>query len=434
MSKYWGKESQKAAENFTYNLPRVDNDLIKAIAEVKKAALFASWKNGEIDKDVHRALDQASGEVIAGKLDREFDQPFLQGGAGNSINMNVNEVIANRGQELLKGKKRIHPNDHVNRHQSTNDVNPSALKIVCIRLSDNLIASLDDLIEELRKKAKEFEGIKKVGRTHVQDALPTTLGQEFKSYADILTADKKRIIEATSYMYELNLGGTAIGNSISAPKNYIKEVYPALAKITGLKLTPAANLMCGTSSGADFAHLSSVVTVLFSDLSKIAGDLRFMASGPMGGIGEISLTPLQAGSSIMPGKVNPVMPETINQVYFYILGNNLTIFEASTNAHLELGIMFPVLAGSIISTLKVASQSIKLFKDRCISTVRANKERCSEHLERSTAYATLLVPKLGYDKVSEMVKKAVSEKRTIREVMLENKLLTEKEFDELTNI
>ena len=159
-----------------------------------------------------------------------------------------------------------------------------------------------------------------------------------------------------------------------------------------------------------------------------------MASGPMGGIGEISLTPLQAGSSIMPGKVNPVMPETINQVYFYILGNNLTIFEASTNAHLELGIMFPVLAGSIISTLKVASQSIKLFKDRCISTVRANKERCSEHLERSTAYATLLVPKLGYDKVSEMVKKAVSEKRTIREVMLENKLLTEKEFDELTNI
>lgn len=421
--KYFLKQTEQALQNFPFPLPKTHMELIYAIVEIKTAAARANYLSGKLDRQKKDSIFRACDDVLSGKYDDQFVTSSLQGGAGTSINMNVNEVIA-----TLAG---VHPNDHVNMSQSTNDINPSALKIVCIRLTVKILQSLDNLLHAFGKEAKKFAKVKKLGRTHLQDAIPTTLGQEFASYRTTIERDKKRLEDALPYLYELNLGGTAIGNSINASTDYIKWVYRELKKITNLPLRPTINFMSQTNSQSDICHLSAVLTILCLDLSKIANDLRFLASGPRGGIGEIALEELQNGSSIMPGKINPVIPETINQVYYSVSGRNLTIQQAAEASHLELAIMFPVVADSIITSLKIVDVAINLFTDKCIKTIVANKKRCEELLEKSTAFATLLVPVLGYDTTSKIVKEAIKKNKTIRAEVLKRKLLTNKEINKI---
>lgn len=419
----YGKQTEQSLENFPFPYHKVSLDLIYGVTLVKKAAAIANEKAGGLVSDKAKAIVKACDEILKGKHDDQFVTCALQGGAGTSINMNVNEVIASLSN--------THQNDDVNMSQSTNDVNPAALKITCITLIGQLLENLDQLINEFETKAKLYKHVIKLGRTHWQDAVPTTMGEEMKSYADVLRSDRKRIVDILKYFYEIGLGGTAIGNSINASKEYIKEVYKQLCQLTNYPIKQSNNFMPQTSSQSDFCHLSAVITILCLDLSKIAGDIRFMASGPKGGIGEIKLQPLQPGSSIMPGKVNPVMPEAINQLYYLVNGKNETIHEAAHDSNLELGNMFPILADSLISMLQLTATGIRLFNEKCIKTMKVDEERCRELLEKSTAYATLLTPVLGYDTVSVLVKEAINENKTIREKILEKKLMTEKEFNKI---
>jgi len=427
---YYGEQTKAALQNFPFPKHLVHLELIYGIAEVKKAAALAHKIAGEMPAEIADAIATVADEIIAGKHDEQFVTCALQGGAGTSINMNVNEVIANRANELCK--LTVHPNDHVNESQSTNDVNPSAMKIACIRLTKELLKNLDVLIKSFEDKARQYRHIMKIGRTHIQDAVPTTFGSEFQSYADILKQDKKRIEETLPYLYELNLGGTAIGNSINASEKYITNAYKELIKITKLPLKQADNMMSQTSSSSDFCHLSAVITILFTDISKIAADIRFLASGPLGGIGEITLKPLQKGSSIMPGKINPIIPEAMNQMAYEIIGKNITIHQAAQHSFLELSLMFPILANSLISMLKLSASGCLVFAESCIQYIEPNTDRAKELLENSTVYATLFSPHLGYDTVSLIVKEAVHTHKTFREVVLAKNLMTEKQFEKIS--
>jgi len=402
--KYYGGETEKALLNFPFSGSRVAFEWIYAITEVKKAASLANGKTGRISAEVARAIVRSCDEILAGKFDDQFNLPSLQGGAGTSINANINEVLANRATEILKNKVTVRPNDEVNASQSTNDVLPSALKIVCIRQTVRFVAVLDLVASEFEKKSKEFQKIKKLGRTHLQDAVPTTLGAEFASYAEITRRHIKKASAILPYFYELNLGGTAIGNSINASKKYQREVYKELQKITKLPLKPAKSLASQTSSQNDFLMLSQHITAMLVDMSKIANDLRLLASGPNGGLNELIMPEMQKGSSIMPGKVNPILPEAVNQLYFLVSGNNLRIELAAQAAQLELGVMLPSLADALVGSLKLACEVLPKFAIDCVGKLKANEKACRENLERSTAYATLLTPKLGYEKVAKMLK------------------------------
>jgi len=436
MKKYYGEQTEKAIKNFPFNVYRVNGEFILALAKIKKAAATANFIAGNFNRSIKDAIVKACDEVLSGKMDSQFPLKALQGGAGTSINMNVNEVVAGRATEILDKMGRkvvVHPNDHVNCSQSTNDVNPSAIKIAAIYLACDLQKTTLQLAEALEKKAVEFKHIPKLARTHLQDAVPTTLGAEFASYAAIIRWHQEKISRVITYMQELNLGGTAIGNSVNASPKYIKAVYLELNKITGHKFHPAKNLMSQTSSQTDFLAISQAVTALCVDLSKIASDLRLLSSGPLGGIGEITLAELQKGSSIMPGKVNPVLPETVSQLYFLISGNNLTIEHAAAGAQLELGVMFPIIADRLLQSLKLTSEVIEQFVKVCVNKIQANPKRCKELLEKSTAYATLLTPILGYDVVSQAVKEMVATGQSLREIIVGKKLLSDKEFNKAVN-
>lgn len=433
---YYGSQTSLALTNFPFSIHSAQKELIYAIATVKRAAAQANYVADNISEPIMKAITVACDVILAGEYDSQFVTPALQGGAGTSINMNVNEVIASLATEFLAKNGDttvVHPNDHVNCSQSTNDANPSALKIAAITLLNQLIETVQSAELIFLEKSLEFKDVAKLGRTHVQDAVPTTLGAEFEAYTAILCRHKKHLQEVLPYLYELNLGGTAIGNSINASPEYIKTVYKELAKITKLPLQPAANFMSQTGSQTDFVMLSHALVLLALDLSKIASDIRLLASGPNGGLGEVSLQNLQAGSSIMPGKVNPVLPESVNQLYFLVSGNNLTIEQAAHGAQLELGVMFPILADRLITSLKLTSEVINNFMKHCVLTMKANREACKAHLEKSTAYATLLTPVLGYDKTSEIVKKAIAQKKTIREIAIGEKYIDAKTFDKLVS-
>jgi aspartate ammonia-lyase len=423
----YGPQTKASVENFPFDYHKALMEFVYAMVLIKKGAAAANVKARKLDRNLASKISTACDDILKGKYDDQFVVSAHHGGAGTSVNMNVNEVIG-----ALSG---AHPNDHVNASQSTNDVNPSALKIAAIKLAKKLLGSLDYLISVFDSKSKEYSDVRKLARTHIQDAIPTTLGAEFSSYRDILKRDKKRIGDALKYMYELNMGGTAIGNKLNAPEAYIKEVYKQLQKVTGIKeLTPADNFMSQTSSDTDFCFLSTAVNILCLDISKISIDLRFMASGPRGGIGEISFKELQPGSSIMPGKVNPVIAEAMNQTYYIVSGKNMSIHQAAEGGHMELGVMLPVIADSLLMILKLVDTALILFADKGIKNIIVNKERCLEHLENSTAYSTLLTPRLGYDIVSKVVKEAVATGRTMKAIILEKKLLTEKEFERLVTL
>ena len=430
--KYYGVQTEKAIKNFPFDFRHTYKELIYAVVEIKKAAARAHAAARELDKKRASAIVRACDEILAGKHDAQFILPSFQGGMGTSNHMNVNEAVAARATELLENSEmssHCHPNDHVNMSHSTNDVMPSALKISAIRIADELLASTDILIAALEKKAKQFSKILKLGRTHMQDAVPITLGEEFASYAETIGRRQKGIREAREYLFELSLGGSAVGNSINVSPKYKKFLYRELQKVTKLSVRPAKNLMSQTASVTDFLVTSQALTALCADLSKIAGDFRILSSGPNGGIGELILPELQAGSSIMPGKVNPVLPEALSQLYYLVSGNNLTIEKACEGAQLELGVMMPVITDRLIESLKLSAEMIEQFAKKCVAGILANKLRIREHLEKSTAYATLLNPIIGYDSAAACVKEAVATGKTLREVVLAKKLLTPREFD-----
>ncbi len=419
--KYYSRQTQLAIDNFPFSTTLAHKELIYAIAQIKEAAAFAHLKTGSMEKVVSNAIIKASREIQLGIFDDQFFLPGIQGGAGTSIHMNVNEVIASRAQELL-GKKdayiNIHPNDHVNKSQSTNDVGPSALKIVSLELIKNFLDTLYFAEIVFKEKAKEFENVRKLGRTHLQDGVPTTLGDEFASYSSTISRGIQRLNLITPFFYELNLGGTAIGNSLNATDEYKHHVYKALRRITKLPLIAAENQMSQTSSQTDFVMLSQTICAIMIDFSKIANDFRLLSSGPNGGFSEIQLRELQPGSSIMPGKVNPVMPESVNQAYFVISGNNLAIEHAAHASQLELGVMFPVIADRLVSSLKLSNEAIRAFLEKCVVSVTAREDKCLMHLQNSTAQAVLLTPEMGYDKVSKMVKNANIEGASLNHLFL----------------
>ncbi len=427
MKVYYGEETKKAISNFPFSISKTKKEFIFSIVKIKKAAAIANNKVGDIGDGVKDSIIKACDEILSGKYDNQFPLSSLQGGASTATNMNVNEVIAGIAREFI-GEK-VHPNDDVNKSQSTNDVNPSALKIAVSYLLDDLEQETKYLVSSLGKKSKEFKNITKLGRTHLQDAVPTTLGQEFRSYSFNIERHLSEIKRCKILCQILNLGGTAIGNSINAKPLYIKELYKELNKITGKNFKKSQNLMAKTSGQVDFLFVSQMVVSLCVDLSKIANDLRFMSSGPIGGIGEIILPELQKGSSIMPGKVNPVMPEMINQLYFLVSGNNLSIEKAVESSQMELGVMLPITADRLIESIKLTTEAIHQFSHFCISGIKADKDKCKYYLENSTAYATLLVPYLGYDKVSLIVKKSIIDKKTLREVVISGGYMEETEFN-----
>lgn len=417
-----------------------------ALAQIKKAAAGANFAAGNIGRSVKLAIVKACDEVLDNKFSNQFPLPALMGGAGTSIHMNMNEVVASRATEILnKGKKTsplpnpphqgegktraaVHPNDHVNRSQSTNDVNPSAIKVAAVPLLKNLDVVLGNLAKAFEEKAKQFKDVVKLARTHLQDAVPITLGEEFLAYSDITKRHQQEIKRVLSLAQVLHLGGTAAGNSVNASPKYIAAVYKELNKITKQKFVKAKNLVAHTSSSGDFLQISQAVTALCMDMSKIATDLRLMSSGPRGGLAEIILTELQSGSSIMPGKVNPVMPETVNNLYYWVSGNNLSIEQAAHGANLNLAVMIPTIADRLIESIKMTAEVLHVFTTKCITSIKADKKRCKELLEKSTAYATLLTPILGYEKMSEVVKETIKSGKTLREIIINQKLLSSKEF------
>jgi aspartate ammonia-lyase len=434
MKIYFGEETKKAMRNFPFSNGKVAKELILAMVKIKKCAAIANLEDNKISRNIKNAIVKSCEEILEGKLADQFPLSSLQGGAGTSINANVNEVVASRATEILQkqgNKIIVHPNDHVNASQSTNDVNPSALKIALFDLLKKLEAELAILTKVMESKAREFKNIQKLGRTHLQDAVPTTLGAEFASYTEIIKRRQGNIRHAAGFAEFLNLGGTAIGNSINASPKYIKAVYRELNKISKGNFRPAENLMSKTSSHTDFLIISQAIVALTSDLSKIANDFKLLSSGPKGGFGEIILSELQKGSSIMPGKINPIMPELINQLYYIVSGNNLTIERCVEASQLELGVMLPTISDRLMESVKKTTEALAQFTKVCVAKIRADKARCKQLLESSTAYATLLVPKLGYDTMSEIVKEALKTNKTIRQLVLENKFLTNKEFDSL---
>ena len=421
-----------------------------ALAQIKKAAATANFEAGNISRDVKNAIVRAADEVLEGQMNDQFPLPALMGGAGTSVHMNMNEVLANRATEILQkqGKKTvIHPNDHVNRSQSTNDVNPSAIKVAALPLLQKLSSVLKELSETFEQKAKQFKNVIKLARTHLQDAVPITLGEEFGSYAEVIAQHRMEIIRVEALAQILNLGGTAAGNSVNASPKYKAAVYKYLNKIIRLDSTsglsesrrakqqfkPGKNLIPLTNSAGYFLIISQAVNAMCLDISKIASDLRLMSSGPRGGLGEITLAELQNGSSIMPGKNNPVMPETVNNMYYWVSGNNLSIEHAAGGSQLDLAVMIPTIADKLIQSIKICAQVLEQFNKRCIASIKANPKRCRELLEKSTAYSTLLTPILGYEKMSEVVKETVRSGKTLREIICGQKLMTNKEFDVVIN-
>ncbi len=431
MKTYYGDETKKALKNFPFSTQVTKMNFILSIILLKKVGAKANYKSGNLSLEIKDAIVKSCDDILSGGYENQFPVSYLQGGAGTASHMNVNEVIANMASEILKGKIKVHPNDHVNMSQSTNDINPTALKISTFYLLQDLNIKLVSLVSAFNIKSKEFKNIKKLGRTHLQDAVPTTMGEEFLAYTENLKRHISIVKSAENLSKVLNLGGTAIGNSINANKEYTKEVYKELNNETKTKFKKANNLMSKTSSQIDFLIISQAVTSLCVDLSKIANDIRFMSSGPNGGIGEITLPELQKGSSIMPGKVNPVMPETVNQLYYLVSGNNLSIEKAVESSQMELGVMLPIIVDKLIDSIKLTSEVINQFEILCIRGIKVNKEKCLDHLERSTAYATLLVPRLGYDLVSSLVRESLMSSKTLREIVINKKYLNEAEFNNI---
>ena len=432
---YYGVQSLRACENFKITGLSLNEELIKAVCEVKKAAAISNRDAGILDEKIANAIIQACDEIIEGKLHDQFIIDPIQGGAGTSTNMNANEVIANRAIEILGGQKGdynlVHPNDHVNNGQSTNDVVPTAGKIAIIRLLDKAIENLKKLNLALKDKAIEFDGIIKMGRTQMQDAIPIRLGQEFKAYSCAIERDIERISRVRENLNSVNLGGTAIGTALNANRDYLNTVVDNLSKVTGLKLRQADNLVDATQNLDVFVELSGAIKACAVSLSKISNDLRLMSSGPRTGFGEINLPPRQNGSSIMPGKVNPVIPEVMNQIAFNIIGNDLTVTMAVEAGQLELNAFCPIIFYKLFESIETLTNGVETFVENCIKGITANKERCEELVNNSIGIITAICPYIGYKKATIIANKALETGETVRDIILNEGVMEASKLEEV---
>lgn len=434
---YYGVQTLRAVENFAISGISLMHfpTLINAIAMVKLAAARANFDLGLLSKPIADAIIQACNEIINGKYHTHFVVDMIQGGAGTSTNMNANEVIANRALEILgyeKGEyKYCHPNNHVNLSQSTNDAYPTALKIAMINSNKMLIRVLLQLVKSFRAKAKEFTNIIKMGRTQLQDAVPMTLGQEFESFAVTLGEEVERLEENVNLFLEVNMGGTAIGTGINADPEYSDKVIEHLREATGLDIRLAENLVEATQDTGAFVMYSSAIKRLAIKLSKVSNDLRLLSSGPRAGINEINLPAMQPGSSIMPGKVNPVIPEVVNQIAYKVIGNDLTVTFAAEAGQLELNVMEPVIAQSIFESIEMLKNGMATLKHRCIDGITANPDNCLRMVQNSIGIVTALSPVLGYEVCSSLAKEALETDRGVYELVIEKKLLSKEKLDEL---
>jgi aspartate ammonia-lyase len=432
---YYGVQTMRAVENFPISGLRAHADLITATAFVKKAAAEANASLGRLDAGIARAIIAASDEILLGRLHDQFVVDVYQAGAGTSHNMNANEVLANRASEILGEPRgtylRVHPNDHVNMGQSTNDVFPTATRLALLLGAGPLVTAARALAQRLNDKADAFAGVLKTGRTHLQDAVPMTLGQEFGGYAACIERGAEDVAAAAEQLRELNMGATAVGTGLNAGEEFRQLVIDCLARVTGLPVRPARNLFRVTQSMGDVVAYSGAMRRLAIELGKVASDLRLLSMGPRAGLAEITLPAVQPGSSIMPGKVNPSVPEMVNQVCFQVIGCDATIAMAAEAGQLELNVMMPVIAWNALHASTILRESMRALAERTIEGVTANEGRARELLERSTAAATALSPYIGYAATAEIAKESVRTGQSLRELVLARGLLDAKRLDEI---
>ena len=432
---YYGVQSLRAAENFHITGLNMHPEIINSLAYIKKAAAITNCEAGLLDKKIAQAIVKACDEILGGKLHEDFIVDPIQGGAGTSLNMNANEVIANRANEILGGKKGdysiVNPNDHVNCGQSTNDVIPTAGKMTSLRLLKNLKKELMKLHTALEKKAEEFDGVIKMGRTQLQDAVPIRLGQEFKAYSVAVLRDIRRMDKAMDEMRTLNMGGTAVGTGLNADEAYLRRIVPNLSEISDMELVQAYDLIDSTQNLDPFVAVSGAVKACAVTLSKIANDLRLMSSGPRAGFGEINLPAKQNGSSIMPGKVNPVIPEVVNQVAFNVIGNDVTITMAAEAGQLELNAFEPIIFYCLFQSIDTLGYAVQTFVDNCVTGITANETRCRYFVENSVGIITAICPYVGYQKAAEIAKEAIKTGESVKKLIIEQGILTEKQMDEI---
>jgi aspartate ammonia-lyase len=435
---YYGVQTMRAVENFPISGLRAPDDLIVATILIKKAAAETNAALGRLDRAVAEAIARAADEILTGALRDQFVVDVYQAGAGTSHNMNANEVLANRAGEILGEPRgtytRVHPNDHVNMWQSTNDVYPTATRLALLIGNAPLVASAQALVVSLGHKADQFAHVLKTGRTHLQDAVPITLGQEFGGYAECVRHGCRDVVHASEDLQELNIGATAVGTGLNAGDEYQHLIVRTLARYTNLPLKPAANLFRVTQSMADVLAYTSAMRRLAVEVSKIASDLRLLSMGPRAGLSEIALPAVQPGSSIMPGKVNPSVPEMVNQVCFQVMGCDATVLIACEAGQLELNVMMPVIAWNALHASKILREALKVFRLRCVDGITADEARARELLDRSTAAATALSPYIGYAATAEVAKASVATGKSIRTIVLERGLLDEARLNEILSV
>ncbi len=434
---YYGVQTARAKENFDITGVTLSNftTFINSLAKVKKACALANYELGLLEEDKKKAICEACDEIMAGELHDEFIVDMIQGGAGTSVNMNANEVIANRALEILGYKKgqyeHLHPNNDVNKSQSTNDAYPTAFKITLYEKIYELIDSMLILRKSFLKKSKEFKDVIKMGRTQLQDAVPMTLGQEFHSYATMIDEDIERLKESQQLVREMNLGATAIGTGINSHPKYTRLVEKKLQEVTGRPFITAKDLVEATQDTGAYVQISGVFKRVVVKISKICNDLRLLSSGPRTGFNEINLPAMQPGSSIMPGKVNPVIPEVVNQVAFQVIGNDTTITMASEGGQLELNVFEPVIAYNLFNSINMMKNAFETLAYKCVDGISANKEVCENLVLNSIGLVTALNPYIGYENSSSVAKEALTSGKRVYDIILERELLTQEELDDI---
>ena len=434
----YGVQTYRAKNNFPISAFRPLEPFVDAQVAIKKAAALTHKETGRLDAKIADAIVQAADEVLSGQHREHFIVDPFQAGAGTSHNMNANEVLANRASEILGGKRgeytQVHPNDHVNMAQSTNDTIPTNIRLACLSQLAAFNAAFENLRGALAAKGKEFDDIVKAGRTHLQDAMPIRLGQEFTAYAGSIARGVKRVNEAADYLRDLGIGGSAVGTGVTVEKEYPALMNKYLKQITGLDLRVGEDRIQLMQSMGDVAAFSAQLRVLAVDLSKIASDLRLMVMGPRTGIDEIKLPAVQPGSSIMPGKINPSIPEMVNQVCFQVMGNDTTVSIAAEHGQLELNVMMPVIAHNVLLSIRILTNTANVFADRCVKGIEANREMCEYWVERSAALATALAPQIGYARAAEISKQSVKEGVLIRDLVKRDGILPPDEVDEVLDL
>ncbi len=434
---YYGVQTQRAIDNFHITGSKMSDfpEFVRAVACVKLAAAQTNNELGLLSKELLSPIETACKELIDGKLHCQFPVDMIQGGAGTSVNMNANEVIANRVLELLGHKKGEYqycsPNDHINCSQSTNDAYPTTIKLAVIKMNESLVKHLSLLIDAFRQKGKEFAEVIKMGRTQLQDAVPMTLGQEFEAFAATLEEEISRLNNLSKLFLEINMGGTAIGTGLNAPAGYPKLCAEKLAKITGEDFVPASNLVEATPDTGSYVMYSSALKRMAVKLSKICNDLRLLSSGPRAGLNEINLPPMQPGSSIMPGKVNPVIPEVVNQVCFKVIGNDLTVTFAAEAGQLQLNVMEPVICQAIMESIVFLERALDTLREKCIVGITANKEVCLNMVKNSIGIVTALNPYIGYKNSTKIAKEALQTGKSVYDLVLEHELLSKDKLDQI---